>query len=69
MSILFGMLVTPKTSKGQCSMACNDQIVISIQPGETFDLRYDFVLEGTICPGVNSFSSNPADTVIQLSGR
>jgi uncharacterized repeat protein (TIGR01451 family) len=68
MSVLFSMLITPKNLHGQCAMACNDQLVISIKPGETFDLRYDFVLEGTICPGVNSFSSNPADSVIQLSG-
>ncbi|MCB0663935.1 MAG: hypothetical protein KDC24_14405, partial [Saprospiraceae bacterium] len=68
-SLLVSLLITPKSLFSQCAMACDAFVVIGIQPDSTFELHYSVVLEGDICPGTNSFSMNPADTVIQLSGN
>lgn len=67
--MLLGIWISPKTTFAQCIMACNDAVIVGVEPGTTTTLHVNDVLEGiTNCPGINSFTTNPADSVITLSG-
>ena len=50
-SLFFSLYLLSLSSKGQCSLTCNDEVLFSIDPGATAELRVSQVLEGNLdCP-------------------
>lgn len=68
--LFFSLCLLALSSKGQCSLTCNDEVVFSIDPGSTAELRVSQVLEGNLdCPNpILSFTTTPFDTIIILEG-
>ena len=69
-TLFLSLCLLSLSSNGQCTLACNDNVLFSLDPGATAELRVSQVLEGRVdCPNpILSFTTTPFDTIIILDG-